>query len=202
MLQQQNESAPVNPVHCSIATLDQDMQAILQRTDLSNEEKVGQYNQVLQRYLECHDHLCSPPPPSVAASKDIQTEVLEMVPLKLRHKAATLLEHIKWQLDMSWNEQGELIFNGKWLKVATWWIWSMASCVIKKTFQTHAWQEFAHALRQRNITQDLVGNADQWKLPKWSRYSTPLTSKVCKFSCRPRIKKEPVSVKKDIKWET
>ena len=93
MVQQQQVPAPINPVHRSITTLDQDMQANLQRTELSDEKKMGQYNQVLQHHLEYHDHLRTPPPPPpVAASKDIETEVLETVPLKFSKKAFTLLD--------------------------------------------------------------------------------------------------------------
>ena len=103
MLQQQLQQqvpAPVNPIHRSIFTLDQDMQAILQRTDLSD-EKVRQYNQVLRRSLEYYDHLRAPPPatPSVTTplSKDIEEEVLAVVPKQsmMKQKAQALLECIK-----------------------------------------------------------------------------------------------------------
>ena len=99
-LQQQQVPAPVNPIHRNIFTLDQNMQAILQRTDLSDEEKVRQYNQVLRRSLEYHDHLRAPPPatPSVTTplSKDIEEEVLAIVPKQsmMKWKAQDLLERI------------------------------------------------------------------------------------------------------------
>ena len=114
MLQQQQVPAPVNPLHRSIATLDQDMRGILQRIDLSDEEKVRQYNQVLQRYLEYHDHLRPPPPalPATAASKDIEEKLLAVVPKQsmMKRKAQALLERIKRQADMGWTERGELVF--------------------------------------------------------------------------------------------
>ena len=64
----QQMSIPSNAVHRTIATLDQDMQAVLDRQDISDEDKVRHYNQILQRYLEYHDRLKSTaapsPPPS------------------------------------------------------------------------------------------------------------------------------------------
>ena len=60
MMLQPTITAPVNPIHRSIVTLDDDMRTVLDRRDLSDEEKVRQYNQILQRYLEYHDHLKTP----------------------------------------------------------------------------------------------------------------------------------------------
>ena len=58
-------AAPIHPIHRSISTLDRDMQNILQRSDLTDEEKIHQYNQILQRYLQYQDHLRAPnTPPS------------------------------------------------------------------------------------------------------------------------------------------
>ena len=53
-------TAPVNPIHRSIVTLDDDMKTVLDRRDLTDQEKVRQYNQILQRYLEYQDHLRTP----------------------------------------------------------------------------------------------------------------------------------------------
>ena len=100
--------APVNPTHRSIATLDQDMQTILSKTALTDDEKVREYNQVLQRYLEYHDHVRSPPPPAVqsTSSKDIQEEIIHTVPPKMKRKADAILERIRRHPNSSWNDMG------------------------------------------------------------------------------------------------
>ena len=57
-------TAPVNPLHKTISTLDQDMDNILQRQDLVDADKVRLYNQVLQKYLEYQDHYRFPEQPT------------------------------------------------------------------------------------------------------------------------------------------
>ena len=90
-----------------MTTVYRDMQNILQRTDLSDEEKVHQYNQILQRYLEYQDHLHAPtvPPPMSI------TKVLSTIPKTIQRKAENLLERVKRQSNLGWNERGELLFN-------------------------------------------------------------------------------------------
>ena len=39
--------APVNPLHKTLNTLDSDMHSILRRSDMTDEEKVQAYNQIL-----------------------------------------------------------------------------------------------------------------------------------------------------------
>ena len=43
-----------NPIHQTLSTLDAEMQHIL-KSDMPNQEKVTEYNRVLQRYLEFQD---------------------------------------------------------------------------------------------------------------------------------------------------
>ena len=94
MMMQPTITAPVNPIHRSIVTLDDDMRTVLDRHDLSEEEKVRQYNQILQRYLEYHDHLKTPSPPKEANTvKD--DEIIRTVPVKFRGKAENLLKRIE-----------------------------------------------------------------------------------------------------------
>ena len=90
-------TAPTNPLYRSINNLDQDMQNILQRTDLSDEEKVTQYHNVLQKYLEYHDHLHIPTrnatTPAVSEHRDdIHQDILETVPKTMKRKAQSILD--------------------------------------------------------------------------------------------------------------
>ena len=221
MLQQM--SIPANPVHRTIATLDQDMQAVLDRQDLSDDDKVRHYNQILQRYLEYHDRLKSTAAPSSlrdATSNNMEQEVLTLVPDKWKHKAHTILERIKHQPNMSWNERGEFVYNGEVVKGSN--IADLVNDVVRhrKTFHPHGWQEFARALRQGNVPQDLIGNRKRWdwmhrESATSDAFSTAEESSPERKSRRPKdktparhrsmskklIKREPLSVKKEIKWE-
>ena len=147
---------PTNPVQHTIATLDRDMQAVLDRQDLSDDDKVRHYNQILQCYFEYHDSLKSTAMPSSgdATSTNTEHEVLSHIPNKWKSKAQTILERIKHQPNTSWNERGEFFYNGvvKGSNIA-----DLVNDTVRhrKTFHPHGWQKFAHALCQGNVPQGL-----------------------------------------------
>ena len=214
MLQQM--SIPTNPVHRRIATLDQDMQAVLDRQDPSDEDKERHYNQILQRYLEYHDRLKSTAASSSGdvPSNNTEQEVLSLVPNKWKRKTQTILERIKHQPIMSWNERGEFVYNGEVVKGSN--IADLVNDVVRhrKTFHPHGWQEFARALRQGNVignrkrwdwmhresaTSDAFSTAEESSPERWPshpQYKTPTQRVSMKM-----VKREPLSVKKEIKWE-
>ena len=219
----QQVPAPTNPIHRSIATLDQEMKTILERSGLTDEEKVRQYNQVLQRYLEYHDHLKTPlisntnqtvPNTNQTVPKAIQEEVLHTVPKTLRRKAETILERINRHPNMNWNDRGEFVFNGEVVRGSN--VVDLVNDIIRhrKSFQPHGWEEFARALRQSNVPQDLVGNRNRWD---WMHRETATSDAFStaeesspprrsrpkqKTPAKRRIKSEPRSVKKEIKnWD-
>ena len=156
-------TAPIHPIHRSMSTLVRDMPNILQTTDLADEEKVHQYNQILQRYLEYQDNLrASTVPPPMSITKDMEQEVLSTIPKTMRRKAENLLERVKRQFNLGWNERGELLFNGEVIQGTN--IVDLVNDMVRqrKSFQPHGWREFARALRQDNVPQDLIGNKERW----------------------------------------
>ena len=160
MMMQPTITAPVNPILRSIVTLDDDMRTVLDSRDLSDEEKVRQYNQILQCYLEYHDHLKTPSPRKEANTvKD--DEIIRTVPVKFRGKAENLLKCIEREPTMHWNERREFVHNGQVIKGSN--IVDLVNDVVRqrKDFHPHGWQEFARALRKGNVPQDgiwCIGN--------------------------------------------
>ena len=161
MLMQPPIRAPVNPIHRSIVTLDDDMRAVLDRRDLSDDEKVRQYNQILQRYLEYHGHLKTPSP-SKEANTVKEDEIIRTVPIKFRGRAEYLLKRMEREPNMHWNEREEFVHNGQVVKGSN--IVDLVNDIVRhrKDFHPHGWQEFAPALRKGNVPQDLVGNRKRW----------------------------------------
>ena len=89
-------TAPVNPIHRSIVTLDDDMKTVLDRRDLTDQEKVRQYNQILQKYLEYQDHLRTPSLSKVSQNvKEDEEEIVRTVPPKCQRKVENLLKQIQ-----------------------------------------------------------------------------------------------------------
>lgn len=166
ILERLTSMEPVNPLHQTISSLDREMQAILQRGDLADRDKVGEYNRVLQRYLEYQDHHRIPTvqtaPASTTPSPDVEGDILRTVPKNLRQKAEAIMERIKRHPDMSWNERGEFVDRGRVLSGSN--VVDLINDVLRhrKTFSPHGWQDFARALRQTNIPQDMIGHRQRW----------------------------------------
>ena len=209
----QQIQAPVNPMHRSLHTLDQEMQSILNQHHLSDEEKVEQYNQVLQRYLEYHNHLRTPvPPPSKEAQlPNLQNKVMNTVPTVMKRKAEALLERIQHHPNASWNDRGEFVYNKKVITGSN--IVDLINDMVRhrKSFEPVGWQSFAEALRESNVPQEMVGNRERWEWMhrppspprKKDSPSTPQTLISFKTprtdSLPPRSRR---TIKAPLKWET
>ena len=91
-------------------TLDKKMQTILDREDLSAEERLKLYDQSFTRYLNVYDDYR----PWPVAQDLIDNEILESVPKTMKAKVQLLLKKMKSSRpDISWNEKGELKYKGE-----------------------------------------------------------------------------------------
>ena len=163
-----------------LCQLDQAMQHILDRKDVSQEEKLKLYHQILQKYLLYKDKVqpmtvkvigepslpephTMAPPLADEMQESMETEIIQSAPKNLRHKASLLLRRLKQDGNIAWNTKGELIYKGD--VVPNTHIHDLVQDVLRKR-KTHVpigWQTFARALRESNIPQDLVGNLDRWQ---------------------------------------
>ena len=87
---------------------------------------------------------------------------MRTVPKSMKRKASALLERIKSQPDMSWNERGEFIYKNRVLPGTH--VVDLINDTLRhrKSFQPHGWRDFARALRHSNVPQDLVGHKQRW----------------------------------------
>ena len=184
-LQQQQQSChdhqPQDMLEQKLCQLDQAMQQILERKDISQEEKLKLYHQILQKYLLYKDKvepmsvkvIGEPSLPELATiaplplvdetQESMEAEIIQSAPKNLRHKASLLLRQLKQDGNIAWNTKGELIYKGD--VVPNTHIHDLVQDVLRKR-KTHVpigWQTFARALRESNIPQDLVGNLDRWQ---------------------------------------
>ena len=121
-------------------------------------------------------------------------DVINSVPISLRNKAGRLLQRLKSNPQVKWNELGELEYNGRLIKQSN--LTDLVNDVLRKRRQTPdplGWDVFADALRQVNVAQDLIGNPKRWdyirKIPAAesnNEEKTPVTGK----------RKTPVTVKR------
>ena len=156
---------PVNPLHRTLNSLDSDMQSVLQRSDMTDKEKVRAYNQILQRYLEYNRATEESAKPSVVQTNsnvDVEKDVLRTIPKTMKRKAEALMERIKDDPDVSWNSRGEFVYKGRVIAGSN--IVDLVNDMMRqrKGFEPRGRFEFARALRHTNVPQDLVGNRHIW----------------------------------------
>ena len=186
-LQQQQRFSRPSIVESALNKLDQQMQDILNRTDLSSEEKLDQYNQTLHKYLtyeqkrepmkiqvvQSKNTEDTPTVEQVQENDEVEEEVIETAPKMLQNKAKLLMKRLKKDPNISWNNRGELVYKGE--VVSRSHINDLVQDVLRsrKHHVPHGWQTFATALKESNTPQDLIGNQDRWQ---WMQHEPQTTT--------------------------
>ena len=159
------------------------MKDTLDRTDLDDNTKVLLYQQALQRYLQ-FDRARKQEPISVTMSNpkgyydmtedvtktttvtpvnqpDTGAEIIEGVPKTYKRKAQLLLEKIKKNDAMNWNDKGELKIGEDVVKGSN--ITDLINDVLhaRKGFDPLGWQQFVRGLASMNVPETLVGNVSR-----------------------------------------
>ena len=165
----QSQERPKPPVEQRVKvmdTLDKKMQTILEREDLSEDERLKLYDQSFTRYLNVYDDY-RPRPVAVApepVKQDlIDNEILESVPKTMKAKVQLLLKKMKSSPDISWNEKEELKYKGETVQESN--VVELINDVLskRKYFNPQGWETFGEALREANVPQDLIGHEDRWR---------------------------------------
>ena len=159
---QSNEEEP----YYILDTLDKKMQTILEREDLSADERLKLYDQSLYRYLNVYDDY-RPRPVAVApepVKQDLDDdEILDSIPKTMKSKAQLLLKKMKTNRDITWNEKGELKYKDKTVQGSN--VVDLVNDVLRKRkyFNPQGWEIFGEAVREANVPQDLIGHEDRWR---------------------------------------
>ena len=170
----------------SVLKLDEDMKNILNRTDITEREKILTYQHALQQYLSKIDKVRSrtpvvtstvemnTPPGSVDNTdqkqdkiKKLESRLIEGLPKVLREKGRSLLGHMKDVSDMTWNERGEILQNGEPIVGSN--IYDLLNEVIRSRKQSNepkGWDVFSKALKSSNVPMELIGNKTRWNTEK------------------------------------
>lgn len=131
-------------------------------------------------------------------------DVLDSVPKSMRNKADRLLQRLKSNPAVKWNALGELEYDGRVIKQSN--LTDLVNDVLRKRKQAAAplgWEDFADALRQVNVSQDLIGNPTRWDyIRKAPALQTPLQTVQKKKSRRRRYDGTPGGDDDDDRWST
>ena len=164
-----------------LLNLDEDMRHVLSQSHLSPENKVEMYNQILQKHRHFYRQHRSIPnvtdsspftqpepepdtvkPPDNETEDKIQEDVLKSIPVTFQRKARLLIDLVKRNPHLSWNQRGEFTVKDQPI-VGSHMIDLINDVLRRRRSQAPptGWEEFAEALRDSNVPQDLVGHPDQ-----------------------------------------
>jgi hypothetical protein len=190
-------------------TLDKKMESILEREDLSTDERFKLYDQSFTRYLNVHDDYRPRPvvsrvstsPPAVIATekKDaIKEEILESVPKTMKTKAELLIRKMKADPNIAWIEKGELKYKGETVRGSN--VVELVNDVLRKRkyFNPQGWETFGEC--STNFPQNLIGHENRWKYITQTK-RTPRSRKrqQSPSPIRPHSAKTPRNRRKEVK---
>lgn len=192
-----NQQENVQPNTLSL--LDQEMKDIINNNKISDYEKWTLYNQVLQRYLNIVNNTRKPFSLSVVEEKinnnntkfedtkflgvsesnsqhDYDREILESVPKTYRNRASLLLQKLKRDGPIKWDEHGVVYVNDN--KIMNSNITDLLNDVVRprKTGDPIGWREFTTALSAINTPFELIGNFKRRDYIRQLFESTPINS--------------------------
>jgi hypothetical protein len=182
-------SSPVPDVLSqSLKMLDDDMRGVLERRDVDFENKAKMYNQTLWRYLRRLDQYRDRPlgtvnvrptdeiipsrssgdaadvtSPNENELSTVEKRVLESVPKAMQNKAKRLLNIMKMNSELRWNDRGEILYQDEVVKKSN--LVDLVNDVLrkrKKVGTPTGWKPFATALGRMNVDRELVGHPDRW----------------------------------------
>ena len=89
--------------------------------------------------------------------------MLEGVPKTMKAKVQLLLKKMKTSPDISWNEKEELKYKGGTVQGSN--VVDLVNDVLskRKYFNPQGCETFGEALREANVSQDLIGHEDRWR---------------------------------------
>ena len=117
VMQYQRPKPPADPFVNSMYRIDREMQNILNREDLDEEQKLSLYDAKLRTYLDRYEKYRHPTLPTMQSSNDEVTttspdtsHILETIPKQVQPQSRLFLHRLKDV--MSWNEKGEIYLKG------------------------------------------------------------------------------------------
>ena len=156
------------PEKTKAVALDEKMQEILNRQDITDEEKVKLYENALNLYSVFRDKVMAPPPPAPKTTPPTPPpplhfvdDVIASVPKALRGKAEQLTRTVLREL--AWSPKGELMIDGR--AVPGTHIVDLINDAIRlrKKFNPKGRDEFVKRLSGINVPQELIGNPSIWE---------------------------------------
>ena len=169
----------VPPLTAKVNHLDEEMDNLLKRRDVTEDEKARLHNQLFQRYLNYYDKRMSQPvrvsvvPPKPTADKreveaesmaDLPYYIMESVPPTMKSKAQQLVKKLKENKDLiRWDDKAQLIYEEEPVPGSN--VIDLVNDALRhrKNFNPQGWRLFAKALSDVNVPEGIVRNENRLK---------------------------------------
>ena len=164
-----------NTIKTALEELGENMQQLL-KSDASDEEKMTQYGQMMQRYQVLQNNLTKPSIiipklPETSTTTPTKPDILSTVPKTFQTRAKLLLRHLEEKTPFSWNDKLELTQKGQPVPGTN--VVDIVNDLIRKR-KTNApplgWESVMRSLKETNVPREAIGNDERWEV-----FSTPLT---------------------------
>jgi hypothetical protein len=169
----------INPelsaIDITLQGLQRGLQNLLQNHDLPLDDKAKLYSNFLQQYLTMRQKqrgvythpsgvsLKEPIDRAVnqQSPQHLEMQVVNSVPKPLQKHAKLLLERVKEDSDLGWNDRGELLVENQVIPQSN--IVDLIGDLLskRKNFNPPGWEELSRKLYEGNVPQNLVRNPDR-----------------------------------------
>ena len=163
---EQRQRLETSPLMGTTMHKDTQISDILQRDDVTDDEKQKLFNTYFERYLELRRQKETP---IMKEEQQVEpqlsdADVVESIPRTMRSRATALLSHLKGKPDViRWDKTGQVKIQGETISGSN--ISDLVSDAIRsrKDFNPAGAKEFFQALSKLNVPKDLVRNQNRWK---------------------------------------
>ena len=193
-LYEQRQRLETSPLMGTTMHKDTQISDILQRTDVTDDEKQKLFNTYFERCLELRRQKETP---VMKEERQVEpqlsdADVVESIPVTMRPRATALLSRLKAKPGVvTWDKTGQVKIEGETIPGSN--ISDLVSDAMRfrKDFNPTGSKEFFQALSKLNVPEDLVRNQNRWKevlgetsgtmaTPKLSIHSSPQFQKLLK----------------------
>jgi hypothetical protein len=167
---------PGEEARTRLSSLDSQLKEVLERNDLSNDEKMNLYTTILDRFIGIRKKVFDAPMKVHVEStpetrkelertekfpKEVEKVSIDTVPITYKNRARALINRIKDIDNISIGDNGELSIDGDVVHGSN--IADLVNDVIRrrKDFNPSGWRDFATLLAQSNVPETLIGNSDR-----------------------------------------
>lgn len=158
----------LNPAVGQLTNLDQNMQNVLNTSNLPSDLKHKQYSQMMHRYQLMRDQeLNKSFPVDVSRTEPSRPmipadEIIESLPKNYKNKGRLLLSHIKRTNDIGVDDLNQVVIDGKPLEGSN--ITDLVFDYVKpgKQWGPTGWKEFGKALKRTNVPRQAIVNTTRW----------------------------------------